>query len=207
MQTAQLILAIEAIAKEIYQSEAIIAPLDREIGDGDHYINLKRGCQMMVEMIPQIRNLPIDVALNTLAMKLLSTIGGASGPLFASFLMGMSKQLTKSQDSSMQTLAEAFSAGVDAISARGKASVGEKTMLDVLIPVAKVLHQCATAAKPYKEAAYLIAETAIQNMLATKDMLATKGRAAGLGERARGHIDPGAKSCQIMICAVCNLVN
>lgn len=197
--------AAEAIQQAIITHETELESLDRAIGDGDHYINMKRGAQTIVDMQQELAALTPDAALNKIGMKLLSTIGGASGPLLASFFMGMAKTIKEKGDDTIATYAEAFAAGVDTIRQRGKADIGEKTMLDVLIPVAKQFNAMAAQNASASEISVALKQTAEQGMLATKDLIATKGRAAGLGERAIGHIDPGAKSCQLMIEAVCNL--
>ena len=101
--------------------------------------------------------------------------------------------------------ASAFAGGVQAIIQRGKAGIGEKTMLDVLIPVSNQFVLLATQNCDIKLICATLIHTAEQGMLSTKDLIATKGRAAGLGERAIGHIDPGAKSCQLMIETVCHI--
>lgn len=204
MNTAFILEAAEAINQAIINSEAEIESLDREIGDGDHFINMKRGCATIVAMRDELAELSADAALNKIGMKLLSTIGGASGPLFASFFMAMAKTLKEQNNGSIGSMANAFDAGVQSIASRGKAGLGEKTMLDVLIPVANQFKNLAD--KSSQEIAKNLQQVALDGVLATKDMIATKGRAAGLGERAIGHIDPGAKSCQVMICTVCNLV-
>ena len=201
-----IIAAAQAIQHTIITHEAELESLDRAIGDGDHYINMKRGASTIVEMQAELQALNPDVALNKIGMKLLSTIGGASGPLLASFFMGMAKVIKEKGDDSLTIYASAFAAGVDMIRQRGKADIGEKTMLDVLIPVANQFSRMAAENADVKAISNALKNTAEQGMLATKDLLATKGRAAGLGERAIGHIDPGAKSCQLRIEAVCNLI-
>lgn len=198
--------AASAIQQTILQHESELESLDRAIGDGDHYINMKRGAQTIVDMQQELAALTTDAALNKIGMKLLSTIGGASGPLLASFFMGMAKVIKEKGDTSIATCASAFTAGVDTIRQRGKADLGEKTMLDVLIPVANQFSAMAAQAASAKDISLALKQVAEQGMLTTKDLIATKGRAAGLGERAIGHIDPGAKSCQLMIEAVCNLL-
>ena len=198
--------AATAIQNAILNHESELESLDRAIGDGDHYINMKRGAQTIVDMQSELAGLTADAALNKIGMKLLSTIGGASGPLLASFFMGMAKVIKEKGDESLTTYASAFAAGVDSIRLRGKADIGEKTMLDVLIPVANQFTALAAKNASTKEISKALTQAAEQGMLSTKDLIATKGRAAGLGERAIGHIDPGAKSCQLMIQAVCNLI-
>ena len=206
MNSSFILTAATAIQNAILQHESELESLDRAIGDGDHYINMKRGAQVIVEMQPELAALTPDAALNKIGMKLLSTIGGASGPLLASFFMGMAKTIKEKGDASIATYASAFAAGVDTIRQRGKADLGEKTMLDVLIPVANQFTAMAAQNASTTEISIALKQTAEQGMLSTKDLIATKGRAAGLGERAIGHIDPGAKSCQLMIEAVCNLI-
>ena len=195
-----------AIRAAIIKHEADIESLDREIGDGDHYINMKRGCEAIVSIAPELEPLSAADALNKIGMKLLSTIGGASGPLFASFFMSMGKSFKASDTISTKEIALAFDAGVQAIMQRGKAQAGEKTMLDVLIPVADTFKQLAEQGKSAKEIASTLKDVASKGLESTRNMLATKGRASGLGERAIGHLDAGAKSCQVMIHTVCDLV-
>ncbi len=206
MNTAFIIQAAQAIAQTILANENTLESLDREIGDGDHFINMKRGTNAIVEMQAELAILAPDVALNKIGMKLLSAIGGASGPLLASFFMGMGKVLKENGDESTLKIAAAFAAGVQAIIQRGKAGIGEKTMLDVLIPVSNQFVLLATKNCDIKLICATLIHVAEQGALATKDLIATKGRAAGLGERAIGHIDPGAKSCQLMVEAVCKLI-
>lgn len=199
MQTSFILQAADAIHQAILSSESVLESLDREIGDGDHFINMKRGATTIVAMRDELAPLSADAALQKIGMKLLSTVGGASGVLLGSFFMAMAKSVKENSSADA-----AFAAGVEAIKVRGKADVGEKTMLDVLIPVAKVFTKQAQVEREVLLQA--LKQTAENGVLATRDMLATKGRAAFLGERAIGHIDPGAKSCQIMINAVCDLV-
>lgn len=206
MNSSFILSAVATIKDTIISHESELESLDRAIGDGDHYINMKRGAQTIVDMQQELAALTPDAALNKISMKLLSNIGGASGPLLASFFMGMAKVIKEKGDESLTTYASAFAAGVDLIRQRGKADLGEKTMLDVLIPVANQFSALAAQNSSAKEISMALTLTAEQGMLATRDLIATKGRAAGLGERAIGHIDPGAKSCQLMIEAVCNLI-
>ncbi|WP_047514047.1 dihydroxyacetone kinase subunit DhaL [Methylophilus sp. Q8] len=195
-----------AIRDAILAHEADIECLDREIGDGDHYINMKRGCEAIASLADELNTLSAADALNKIGMKLLSTIGGASGPLFASFFMSMSKPLKTSDTMTTLQIALAFEAGVQAIMQRGKAQAGEKTMLDVLIPVAAAFKQLAEQGQSGKDIAAALKTIASDGLESTRNMLATKGRASGLGERAIGHLDAGAKSCQVMIDTICDLV-
>ncbi len=206
MKTEFILQAVDAIGIAIHAHESEIESLDRAIGDGDHFINIKRGVTTIAAMREELSALPADDALQRIGMKLLSTIGGASGPLFASFFIAMSRTLKTQQEESLATIAAAFAAGVESIKQRGKSDVGEKTMLDVLIPVAQTFRQQVEAGADMAVLLNAIKNSAETGMLSTKDMLATKGRAAFLGERAIGHIDAGAKSTQVMIAAVCDLL-
>ena len=207
MKTETILSAAEAVQQAILANESELESLDRAIGDGDHFHNMKRGSATVVELKQELAALTSDAALNKLAMKLLSTIGGASGPLIASFFMAMAKAEKEQGTDTPVKMAAAFAAGVDALKQRGKSDVGEKTMLDVLIPVSQKFTELANQnAEPQAIYAALKIE-AEKGMLATKDMVASKGRAAFLGERARGHIDPGAKSCQVIINTICDLAS
>lgn len=207
MKTETILSAAEAVQQAILANESELESLDRAIGDGDHFHNMKRGSATVVELKQELAALTPDAALNKIAMKLLSTIGGASGPLIASFFMAMAKAEKEHGTDTLPKMAAAFAAGVEALKQRGKSDVGEKTMLDVLIPVAQKFTELANQdAAPQAIYAALKAE-AEKGMLATKDMVATKGRAAFLGERAIGHIDPGAKSCQVIINTICDLAS
>lgn len=205
MNTDFILLATRAINQAILANESEIESLDREIGDGDHFINIKRGCATIVAMHDELAGMTPDAALQKIGMKLLSTIGGASGPLIGSFFMAMAKSAKEQGAETLPQIATAFSSGVEAIKHRGKADVGEKTMLDVLIPVSNTFTRLAAEGFERTELFEVLKREAEQGMLSTRDMVASKGRAAFLGERAIGHIDPGAKSSQVMICTVCDL--
>lgn len=205
MKTEFILRAAEAINGAILAHEAEIEQLDRAIGDGDHFINIKRGSAVVLAMHDELAGLVPDEALKHIAMKLLSTVGGASGPLIASFFMSMAQSIREQGGDSLPQIAAAFNAGVDAIKRRGKADAGEKTMLDVLIPVAQTFSELTRQGADRIAIFAALKTTAEQGMQSTRDMIATKGRAAALGERAIGHIDPGAKSSQVMIQSVCDL--
>ena len=206
MKTSNLLSASLAIHAAIVANESEIESLDRAIGDGDHYINMKRGSEMIAGMYNELLPLPADEALNKIGMKLLSTIGGASGPLFASFFMSMAKVIKVNGGNNPLEIAAAFAAGVQAIMQRGKANLGEKTMLDVLIPVSTTFTLSALESKSLAEICLALKLAADTGLESTRNLIATKGRAAGLGERAIGHLDAGAKSCQVMVHAVCDLL-
>ena len=207
LKTAFICDSAIAIHKAIIAHEADIEGLDRAIGDGDHYLNVKRGVETIAGMADALKLYPPEEALNKIGMKLLSSIGGAAGPLFASFFMEMASYIkqSKSNNLSMLEIAAAFAAGVQGIVHRGKAGLGEKTMLDVLIPVSTSFTLSA-AGKSVAQICADVKAAADEGLENTRNLVATKGRAAGLGERAIGHLDAGAKSCQVMVHAVCDLL-
>ena len=211
MKTSFILSAALAIHAAIVAHEADIESLDRAIGDGDHYINMKRGSEAIAGLYNELLPLAPDEALQTIGNKLLSTIGGASGALFASFFMGMAKYLKENHakvneiNFNLETAA-AFAYGVQSMMMRGKANVGEKTMLDVLVPVSTTFTIAAAHGKSIADICHEVKNAADKGLEYTRDLVATKGRAASLGERAIGHLDPGAKSCQVMIHAVCDLL-
>lgn len=205
MKTEFILQAAQAIHAAILANEAEIEALDRAIGDGDHFINIKRGSAIVLAMHDELAALPADEALKRIGIKLLSTIGGASGPLIASFFMSMAQSVKEQGGDTFPEIAAAFVAGVEAIKRRGKADLGEKTMLDVLIPTAQTFTELAAQDVARDTIFAALKTAAAHGMQSTRDMVASKGRAAFLGERAIGHVDPGAKSSQVIICAVCDL--
>jgi dihydroxyacetone kinase-like protein len=206
MNTHTIIAAAEAVQAAILANESHIESLDRAIGDGDHFINVRRGCEAIMSLKPELAALPPAAALHRIGTKLLSTIGGASGPLIASFFMSMGQRLQGVAEPDGRQFAQALAAGVEAIKHRGKADLGEKTMLDVLIPVSRLVVRLSEEGADLPTLCLRVKQEAEANMLATRDMIATKGRAHFLGERALGHIDPGAKTSQVALFAVCDLL-
>ena len=180
-----------------------IEKLDQEIGDGDHIFNIQRGIKLVIELEPIIKHLSMSKALNQIAMKILSGIGGSSGALFGTLFMTMAKVSNIDDGIDYKKAINIFVDGVEAVKQRGKADVGEKTMMDVLIPVANCLKEGVEKDIDLKDLMRKTIETAEKGMLSTKNLLATKGRASFLGERSKGHIDPGARSSQLMIKTVC----
>jgi phosphoenolpyruvate---glycerone phosphotransferase subunit DhaL len=206
LQTDFICSAASTIYNAIISQKSDIETLDQAIGDGDHYINVLRGAETIAHMQDELASLTPDEALNKIAMKLLSTVGGAAGPLFASLLMGMAKVIKHNGGNTTLDIAVAFAGGVQELIKRGKGKMGEKTMLDVLVPVAHTFIFSTIEHKSTREICIDIQAAADKGLASTRDLVATKGRAAGLGERSIGHLDAGAKSCQVMINEVCNLV-
>ena len=179
-----------------------IEKLDQKIGDGDHIFNIQRGIIEALEMKEVLNNEKPKDIIKKIGLKIMTTIGRSSGALFATLLMAMAKKFNESLND-QENVAEMFLEGVNAMKKRGKSDIGEKTMLDVLIPVSKILIENKSE-RDISVLAKSVIEAAKNGMLSTKNMIATKGRASFLGERAKGHIDPGARSSQLAIEAICN---
>ena len=196
---------IQAISTTIENNADEVAELDRAIGDGDHVINLQRGLAALQAIEAELNALDWPPALMKVGMTLMSTMGGASGSLFGTLFISMSKA-ARGQTLTTETFADIFHQGVEAVKQRGKADLGEKTMLDTLIPVANCLREDSAKGTEYNQLLNNLSEQAIAGMASTKDMIATKGRASFLGERAIGHIDAGARTSQLMICTITDLL-
>ncbi len=192
---------IQAIADVIENNAEEVTALDQAIGDGDHVINLQRGIQALIAQSAELSQLDWATAWQKIGMTLMTTVGGASGSLYGTLFMAMSKA-SRERSLTLSTFAEVYTQGVEAVKQRGKADAGEKTMLDVLIPVADNLRQSSVEAVELPVALTKLTDVALAGMESTRDMLATKGRASFLEERSRGHIDAGAKTAQLMICAI-----
>ena len=197
-------LCLENIKNSIELHKDEIEKLDQNIGDGDHIFNIQRGLKESLRLKEDLKDNQLNEILKKIGIKIMTTVGGSSGALFSTLLINMAKAYNN-QLSDQKNIALMFDCGVEAMKKRGKADIGEKTMLDVLVPVSKKLNELSDK-KDSKEIAKEIIKTAEIGMLSTKELIATKGRASFLGERSIGHIDPGARSSQIAIEAICNVV-
>lgn len=180
---------IAACAATISAHADELTSLDQAIGDGDHGCNMKRGFDALLAEADALAAKPLPDALKAAGTKLVMTVGGASGPLFGTFLMALGKEMPASPDRA--AFVAVFTKAVDAVAARGKSEIGQKTMLDVLYPVRDAL----AAGKPEAEIA-AVADTAAD---ATVPMKALRGRASFLGERSIGHMDPGSRSSALLV--------
>ena len=204
MDSETIFNVLNQIKISIDQHKDEIEKLDQEIGDGDHIFNIQRGIKESLDLKDELSGKSPDEILKKIGMKIMTTVGGSSGALFATLLMGMSKKYNN-ELSDQKNIVAMFAEGVEAMKKRGKADLGEKTMLDVLIPTSNELQKLSDEDN-VKIIAEKIKKAAEKGMLSTKDIIATKGRASFLGERARGHIDPGARSSQLAIEAICNTI-
>ena len=191
--------AIERVCACISEHSDELTKLDQAIGDGDHGINMKRGFDAVRTKSDEITGLAFGAALQKLGMTLVMSVGGASGPLYGSLFMAVGKS-TAEMPSDRAEAAAALLAGVEAVKARGKSDIGAKTMLDVLVPAHEALAAADDDAIPALRAA---ADRGLED---TREMRATKGRAAFLGERSIGHLDPGARSSALILHTICDVL-
>jgi len=173
-----------------------LTALDQAIGDGDHGLNMKRGAQAIQAKLADMEGKGLHESLKTMGKTCIAMIGGSSGPVFGTLLMTLGKELPPEPTS--QDFALALRASIEALTRLGKAEVGQKTLLDVLDPVQKVL----AAGGP--DLIARVRQCALDSAVATADMDATRGRSSFLGDRAKGHIDPGSRSMALIIGAVCD---
>lgn len=187
---------IETVATRIIDHADELTDLDQAIGDGDHGLNMKRGFEEVLATLDETAGKAPPDALKAVGTTLVMKVGGASGPLYGTFFMAFGKAMA----ADAAPLAGAFGEAVDAVKRRGKSNAGQKTMLDVLVPVHEALAQSDEGdIGRLRGVAHQAAE-------ATVPMLSTKGRASFLGERSIGHMDPGARSSALAIEAVCDVL-
>lgn len=197
---------LQAITTTINANAHTITLLDQELGDGDHVINLQRGIDALLLQSDELSVLEWSAIWQQTGMILMTKMGGASGSLFGTLLTSMGKDAT-GKVLNQQNFADIFMQAVDAVKRRGKSNAGEKTMLDVLIPVADKLVELAPSSTSLKEVMQTIEQVAVAGAKSTCNMLATQGRASYLGERSLGHIDAGAQTSALMIVAVITVLS
>ena len=188
---------IRRFAAEIAEHRVELVRLDTAIGDGDHGTNMDRGMKKALEKLDSQQGEDIGAMLKTVGMALVSTVGGAAGPLYGTLFMQMGSAAGGRSELDVAGLAQALEAGVKGVQARGKAEPEDKTMVDALLPALDALQN----ADGSDEAAALTAaaDAAEEGMKATIPLVARKGRASYLGERSAGHQDPGATSTHLLL--------
>lgn len=198
----QIVTWLELASGELEQQKDFLTDLDREIGDADHGLNMNRGFKKVMEKLPSIADKDIGTILKTTGMTLLSSIGGASGPLYGTFFIRSATSVMAKEALTVTELEKMLSDGVAGIVQRGKAEPGDKTMVDAWLPALEALkaNQDATPATALAAAV----DAAEQGVKDTITMQAKKGRASYLGERSIGHQDPGATSTHLLLKALGN---
>ncbi|SDB41160.1 dihydroxyacetone kinase, C-terminal domain [Pseudobutyrivibrio sp. YE44] len=189
---------LKAIGERIIENKDFLTDLDREIGDADHGVNMARGFQGVIEKVPE-DEADIGAALKKAGMTLLSTVGGASGPLYGTAYMEAAKVFAGKTEVTGEDFKASLAAAIEGIKKRGHAEKGEKTMLDALIPAYDTLSEKLSGGSEFLEALEAACQAANEGVEFTKTIAATKGRASYLGERSIGHQDPGATSLTITL--------
>lgn len=191
VSTQQLIQIITEMAEVIQLNKDFLTELDMPIGDSDHGINLARGFQAVVAKLPTLQGKDVGTILKTVGMTLVSTVGGASGPLYGTAFMKAGAKMMGKTEVGMDDLILMLHEAVEGIKMRGKSTTGEQTMLDAMVPALEALQESRSLT-----AALAAAQDGVER---TKGMIATKGRASYLGERSLGHQDPGATSFTLLL--------
>jgi phosphoenolpyruvate---glycerone phosphotransferase subunit DhaL len=194
LSAEQIIRFIEGVAERIKQNRDYLTQLDSAIGDADHGVNLDRGFSTVVTKLAPVADKDIGTILKTVGTTLVSVVGGASGPLYGTAFMRAGMALADKYELHPEDVVVALEAALEGIKVRGKASLGEKTMVDAIAPGIEALKSSLADGDDLLAALRKAVAATEQGMQATVPMQATKGRASYLGERSIGHQDPGATS-------------
>jgi|SRR5208283_2389425 len=185
---------------EVYTKQKdYLTELDSAIGDADHGINMARGFAAVTEEIQKQNPQDISALMKLVAMTLIRTVGGASGPLYGTFFLRFSQAIDGKDSLNNGDVYHALDEGVKGIMQRGKAQVGDKTMIDAWAPAMKRLEELVSSDMPLSEIMSLVSKAAEEGMTGTIPLVARRGRASYLGERSKGHQDPGATSTLFML--------
>ena len=199
IDSKQIIAIVAAVAKRIEAEKDFLTELDNAIGDGDHGINLARGFKSVTVKLSTFADKDIGAILKGVGMELVSTVGGASGPLYGTAFMKAGNVCKGKFELTDAEFVTAFEAAINGVKMRGKAVEGEKTMLDALCPACAAFKAGIDGGKSLTEALAAGVDAAAKGVEYTKTIIATKGRAAYLQERSIGHQDPGATSSLFML--------
>ena len=204
ISTEKLIQIITAIAETIQANKDFLTELDMPIGDSDHGINLARGFQAVVAKLPTLADKDAGTILKNVGMTLVSTVGGASGPLYGTAYMKAGGAMGGKMELGLEDLLTMLDVAIEGVKMRGKATTGEQTMLDAMVPAFEAIRDTAGTDTQRLQAGLAAAKEGVEK---TKDMIATKGRASYLGERSLGHQDPGATSFTLMLETIVSAVD
>jgi len=197
--TAVLDKWVRSFAALIAENRDHLTELDAAIGDADHGSNMDRGMKAAVAALDENPPTTVGALLSKVGMTLVSTVGGASGPLFGTLFLRMGSSLGDTNSVSPAALAAALRSGLGGVVERGKAGAGDKTMYDALAPAVEALEAAVAADVPLRDALIAARDAAAAGRDATTPMLARKGRASYLGERSVGHQDPGATTVALLL--------
>lgn len=190
---------IRRYAEVIAENKEYLTQLDSAIGDADHGINMDRGMQAALAKLEQVPNGDIGNLMKTVGMTLVSTVGGAGGPLYGTLFLQFGIATAGKAELEPADWTLALEKGVEGVQMRGKAEPGDKTMVDALIPARDAYRTALEEGAPFEEALRRSAAAAEEGMKATIPLVARKGRASYLGERSAGHQDPGATSSYLLV--------
>src|SRR5436309_5668868 len=191
---------IQRFAAEVEANKEYLTQLDAAVGDGDHGINMQRGMAAVVAKVDtQAGEQDVGALLKTVGMTLVSTVGGAGGPLYGTLFLQMGTATAGKSELRPDDWAAALEAGIAGVQARGKAEPGDKTMIDALVPGRDALKAALAGGASFEDALRQSADAAGQGMRDTVPLVARKGRASYLGERSAGHQDPGATSSHLLL--------
>jgi phosphoenolpyruvate---glycerone phosphotransferase subunit DhaL len=197
--TEDTLAVVQEMAAAMEENRKHLTKLDSEIGDGDHGNNMHRGFQAALERLEGMElQTPADV-LKAVSTALVGKVGGAAGPLYGTAFLRASTSLSGKEDLSSEDVAEAMEAALGGVKQRGKAEEGDKTMIDALAPAVAAAKEAASSGKGVGEVSREAAEAAGEGSEATVPLTARRGRASYLGERAAGHMDPGARSTYLLL--------
>jgi phosphoenolpyruvate---glycerone phosphotransferase subunit DhaL len=203
----QAIAWVKATASVVEERAPELTRLDAAIGDGDHGTNMARGFRNVLQRLESLTKQDLGSVLKEVSMALIGKVGGASGPLYGSLYLGMSREVGDATEVEDARLAAALRAGYDAVVQRGKAQLEDKTMLDALHPALEALDAALANGKGLGDALDAAEAAAKEGVAATIPLVARKGRASYLGERSRDHQDPGATSSHLIVKALADVVN
>lgn len=195
----QIVQWLQAFATVIEHNKDYLTELDAAIGDADHGINMERGFKKAMIQLPSVADKDIGSILKTVSMTLISSVGGASGPLYGTLFLRAGTAVAGKQELTDEDMVGLLQAALDGVLQRGKAKPGDKTMVDVLSPAVATFQQAIDEGKTTLKAMQQTVAAAQQGMKDTTPMLAKKGRASYLGERSIGHQDPGGTSSYLML--------
>ncbi len=195
----EIITWLEACARMLAENKAYLTELDSAIGDADHGINMDRGFKKVMTQLPGVSNSDVGNILKTTGMALISSVGGAGGPLYGTFFMRAGMAVGGKHELDAEDVVKMLEAAVEGVVQRGKASLGDKTMVDALTPAVQALKEAVENGSDSIESMRLAVKAAEQGMIDTIPLVARKGRASYLGERSAGHQDPGATSSYLIL--------
>ena len=190
---------VKAFASTVAENREYLTRLDSAIGDADHGTNMDRGMKAVVAKLDAQEGEDIGALLKTVGMTLISTVGGAGGPLYGTLFLQMGMATTGKSELQPEDWAAALDGAVSGVQMRGKAELGDKTMVDALIPARDTFNSALADGASFEDALRRSAQAAQQGMESTVPLVAKKGRASYLGERSAGHQDPGATSTHLLI--------